>query len=73
MDNDGWYELGRAITLLVVFIGCYIYAIATYGFLLGVGLGWIPSAIIATIVSFLWPLIVIGVIICIIIVGYLIF
>jgi len=58
-DGDG-YWIGYRITWAITFIGCWIYAIATYGFLLGVGLGWLPSAIIATIVSFLWPLIAIG-------------
>jgi hypothetical protein len=42
----------------VTFIGAYIYCIATYGFILGFGLGWIPSIIAAIIVSqvvrFLW-------------------
>lgn len=50
------YEDGRAITFVVVFIGCYIYAIASYGFLFGVGLGWLPSVIIAGIAAVLWPL-----------------
>jgi hypothetical protein len=42
----------------VTFIGVYIYCIASYGFLFGFGLGWIPSGIVALIVSqvvrFLW-------------------
>jgi hypothetical protein len=40
------------------FFGAYIYCIATYGFIFGLGLGWIPSVIAAVIVSqvvhFLW-------------------
>lgn len=32
------------------------YAIAQYGFFLGVGLGWVPAALIAAIAGFLWPL-----------------
>lgn len=61
MDDHSWYWIGYCITWIITFIGCYIYAIATYGFLLGVGLGWLPSAIVATIVSFFWPLIVVGI------------
>jgi hypothetical protein len=42
----------------VTLIGAYIYCIATYGFILGFGLGWIPSVIAAIVVSqvvrFLW-------------------
>lgn len=69
MDNGGGYWVGYWIAWVITFIGCWIYAIAAYGFLLGVGLGWLPSAIVATVVSFLWPLIVIG----IAILAYLIF
>jgi hypothetical protein len=58
--SDG-YWLGYFITWAITFIGCWIYAIVAYGFLLGVGLGWLPSAIVATIISFLWPLLVIAV------------
>lgn len=60
MEKD-WYEIGALITAGVVFIGCWIYCIATYGFLLGVGLGWLPSWICAAIAACLWPLIAIAV------------
>ena len=46
------------ITGLLTFIAAYIYCIATYGFLFGLGLGWLPSGILAAIVGgltvFLW-------------------
>jgi hypothetical protein len=51
------YSVGAAITGFCTFIGCWIYCIATYGFLLGVGLGWLPSAIVAFFAALLWPLI----------------
>lgn len=51
------YEIGFHITAIVVFIGCWIYCIATYGFLLGVGIGWLPSLIAAAVAGFAWPLI----------------
>lgn len=38
------------IAAALTFIGAYIYCIATYGFLFGLGLGWLPSAILAGIV-----------------------
>lgn len=50
------YRVGCWITFVPVFIGCWIYCIDTYGFLLGVGLGWLPSAIVGVIAAFLWPL-----------------
>jgi hypothetical protein len=64
------YAKGIAIvgglTAISVFIGSWIYCIATYGFLLGVGLGWLPSGIAAVIAGliagYLWPLTVFGII-----------
>jgi hypothetical protein len=53
-----------SISSVLIFIGSYVYCIATYGFLFGVGLGWLPSAIVAFIafgvVWLLWPLIAFG-------------
>lgn len=62
MDDN---EVARAWSVCIggglTFIGCYIYCIAAYGFLLGVGLGWLPSGIVALLVGgFLyvaWPLV----------------
>lgn len=58
MEWDDVYIGGAYITGFITFVICYIYCIATYGFLLGVGLGWLPSGIVARIVGFLWPLVV---------------
>jgi len=55
-DHGDGYELGYIISWVIIFIGCWIYCIAHYGFLWGVGLGWLPSLIAATLVSFFWPL-----------------
>lgn len=57
------YSVGAWITGVLTFIACWLYAIATYGFLLGVGLGWLPSAIVAVIAAYLWPLLLIVVIV----------
>lgn len=32
-----------AIVFLLTFFGLYVYGIATYGFFLGIGLGWLPA------------------------------
>jgi len=59
---DDWdYGTGFTITAIITFIGSYIYCIATYGFLFGVGLGWLPSLIVAVIAGALWPLIVLAI------------
>ncbi len=60
---DGWYETGYKICYVIIFLGCWIYCIATYGFLLGVGLGWLPSAIAAAVLSFFWPVFLIGIVV----------
>jgi hypothetical protein len=56
------YWIGYWMCFALVFLGCWIYCISSYGFLLGVGLGWLPSAITAFIVSLVWPLVVAGLI-----------
>jgi hypothetical protein len=54
------YLAGIWITRAIIFVGCWIYCIATYGFLLGVGLGWLPSIIVAYLTAWLWPLALAG-------------
>jgi hypothetical protein len=51
------YALGALVTGGITFIVSYIYCIANYGFLLGVGLGWLHSFIVAVVAAILWPLI----------------
>ena len=61
-ENDGaWYGIGFGITTFIVFIGTWIYCIFAYGFLFGVGLGWLPSAIVAVIAGALWPLLALAI------------
>jgi hypothetical protein len=62
------YETGAWIVGVITFLGCWMYCIASYGFLFGVGLGWLPSAIVAGIVAFLWPLVVGGLILLLVLV-----
>jgi uncharacterized protein YecT (DUF1311 family) len=57
----GYLVIGQGLGWLagaVTFIGGWIYCLATYGFLLGGSLGWIPAGIAASIVgalvAFLW-------------------
>jgi len=59
------YWIGYLISWLLIFIGCWIYCIAHYGFLLGVGLGWLPSLIAAFVVSLLWPLLALVIVLAI--------
>ena len=69
--NFRWYlPIGRALGAIsgfVTFVGCWIYCISAYGFLLGGSLGWFPSGICAAIVGFLtmylWGLLLVAAII----------
>lgn len=63
-----YFEVGTKLGLLAAiatFIIAWWWCAAEYGFLLGFGLGWLPSAILAVMVGFaarvLWPLILIPV------------
>ena len=40
-------ELISGIVGIIIFVGSYIYCIATQGFFLGVGVGWFPAIIVA--------------------------
>jgi len=55
-EDNRWYWIGYYITGVLIFIGTWIYAIASYGFLIGVAFGWFPAAIVALLLSFAWPL-----------------
>lgn len=63
-DLGGCLYWGVTILVwLAVFLGSWIYCIAEYGYLLGVGLGWLPSVIVASLAALLWPLAAIGAVI----------
>lgn len=66
-------QFGRwmfGIVWVLTFAGCWIYCIATYGFLIGVSIGWLPSGIVATIAAFLWPLILIAAVVLALFIGF---
>lgn len=49
------YETGVLITGIVAFIALMVYAVSTFGWFLGLGLGWIPAGFIALVIGLLWP------------------
>ena len=53
-----------SIAALVAFFGSWIYCVSEYGYLMGFGLGWLPSLILAAIVflivRYLWWLALLG-------------
>ena len=63
---DDVYGIGFRITAVLTFIISWLYCIATYGFLMGGAIGWIPSIILAVIIGAVWPLLVLGIVIIVI-------
>jgi hypothetical protein len=61
IDWGSIYSGGAYLTGFVVFVGSWIYCISHYGYLFGVGLGWLPSAIVGFLAGVLWPFIVLAV------------
>ena len=47
----------------LAFACSWIYCIAAYGFLIGVGFGWVPSLIVGWISAWVWPVYAIGILI----------
>ncbi len=63
--SSGTYLVGAWITGVIAFIVIWIYALASWGFLLGLMFGWIPALIGGLIIGLLWPLVVLLVIVAI--------
>ena len=69
MKDETYFKIGGiigAISGITSFVASWIYCIATYGYLLGVGLGWLPSVIVAFLaywaIGLLWGVILMGVV-----------
>ena len=62
MDPD-YPGVPGIIVGLIAFVIFWIYAIANYGWFLGIGLGWLPAMFLAIIAAYLWPLIVLAMLI----------
>ena len=56
--GEFYKEIGQSIGGLV-FLTSWVYCTFTYGFLLGFGLGWIPSMLLAFFAIALWPVFII--------------
>ncbi len=57
MFDETWYKIGAYSTGVVTFFAIWIYAFVTWGFLVGLAIGWLPAIIGAFIAALLWPLI----------------
>jgi hypothetical protein len=52
--SDGYYAMA-GIVGFITFVVIWIYALVSWGFLLGLFLGWIPALIGGVIIGYLWP------------------
>ena len=71
MSEGNYYRVIGISVGIIAFFGSWIYAATQWGFLLGFGLGWIPSLFIGAILGFTWPIILLGAVIFLGIVMYL--
>ncbi len=53
------YKTVGGLVGFVAFAASWLYCIFTYGFLIGVMLGWIPALIVGFIAGVLWPIVII--------------
>ncbi len=61
--EDFWYMIGVVITGIIAFFAIWIYAFFAWGFLIGLAIGWLPALIGAFIIGFLWPLVVLALVV----------
>ncbi|MFT5592168.1 MAG: hypothetical protein ACI8SR_000525 [Oceanicoccus sp.] len=62
MDWSARYTVGCVISGIIIFFSSWIYCISEYGYLLGVGLGWLPSIISAYVLCWFWPIYLLAII-----------
>ena len=60
-DDEAYWAVGNVFAV-ITFIISWVYCIFHYGFLLGVGLGWLPSLICAAFARVVWPLLLLAII-----------
>ena len=49
MDQHRIGTIPAVVVALAAFVGCWIYCVAHYGLLLGLGLGWIPALVVSAV------------------------
>lgn len=62
MDTEGCYAFGAFVTWVLAFLAGMVYAVSAWGWFLGVGVGWLPAAVVALVVAVLWPVLLFGIV-----------
>jgi len=57
-EEESWL----AVTGGIAFFVSWGYCVAEYGFLLGLGLGWLPSIFVAFLAAIFWPFLLMAVV-----------
>ena len=57
MNKRNRYLIGAWITGLVAFFVIWIYALVSWGVLIGLLIGWLPAIIGGFVLGVLWPLV----------------
>jgi len=60
LDLEGWYMMPVLVVGLVTFGAIWLYAIDSWGVLIGLALGWIPALVGGLLAGYGWPLVAIG-------------
>ncbi len=60
--RDIIYTVIAFIVGILAFFAIWIYSFFSWGFLIGLAIGWLPALIGGLIIGVLWPLILIGII-----------
>jgi len=68
--NGSGYMVGVWIVGVLAFAAIWLYALFSWGLLLGLMIGWIPALIGGFILGWLWPLVVLAVIGLIILINH---
>lgn len=69
MNNDVYY-LGVKLFGILGFICIWIYSFATWGFLIGLAIGWLPALIGGVIIGLLWPIFLILLVLFVLLIFY---
>jgi hypothetical protein len=58
-----WYDVGFFLVAVPVFVAVWVMAVDSYGFLLGLGLGWFPAAVVAVLSGTIWPILLLSLVV----------
>lgn len=61
------YKAATVLVGIAAFLGSWGYAVAEFGWLLGLGLGWFPALFVGTVLATIWPLALVGLLVALLV------